>query len=298
MKKLALVALILYLAISLWSQNVLTQKFYLHNFSLINPSCVNLYATTKIGIFSHHQWFSVKNYPYTQGIVVTGSQQETGWGVSLLNNRWGTMANLSVNLNYAYKAKLNDEWNVSTGISANVNQFSLNQTTYQPSDANDPALSFTKEKAILPNFNAGVVIHQSKAHIGISLINILQSKYKLTINEDELNKMVRYYAIHGAYLFNFDEKFSLQPSFVAMKNIYQKIFLDATATCIYDGKYSASIGFNSVKEMSLMAGLTYQQFHFSYAYGFNMFLSSYVKSSFHEISVMYRFSKDESKKLL
>lgn len=296
MKNIAFI-IIFAVAINIQAQNVLSHRYYINNYSVINPSCVNLYTRTMVGIFSHHQWLGLKNYPYTQGIVASGVQNETGWGIGILNNRWGTMGNLSLNLNYAYRAKLNSEWDLSTGISANVNQFTLNQTNYLPTDINDPALSYNKEKAILPNFNAGITLHNNLAHIGISIMNVLQNKYKLTINEDDLNKMVRFYALHGAYLFAINEEFGIQPSILIMKNNYQKIFFDATATAIYDEKYSFGLSFTSVKEVSAIAGIKYQQFHFTYSFGFNMFLSSYVKSSFHEISVNYRF-KEEGKKLL
>jgi len=291
-------AITLLAALNVNGQNIMPNRFYTNNYSIINPSCIYLYEYTSIHLFTHQQWINVKNHPYSQGIVANGTNQQAGWGVSLLNNRWGNMNNFSLRLNYAYRAKLNDELNFAAGLGLSINQFSLNQTNYTPTDVNDPALSYSKESSIVPNFNTGVVLYNNVAHIGLSVLNVLQNNYKLSLNENEQNKISRYFTLHSTYRIKVSDNIDIQPSLLLLKNSYQKIYFNFSTTAIYNEKYSLGLSIASNKELGISAGIVYQQFSFSYSYGFNSFLKIYLPSSYHEISLGYKLKNTASHKLL
>ena len=292
-----IIFIIILSSFGLKAQNIINSRFHILNHSILNPAYIGTYQFTSISLFSSHKWFNVKNYPYTQGLIVSGNNNENSWGILLLNNRWGNFYNLSIQLTYSYKAKINDEWNIFSGLNANVNQFTLNQTNYKPAEENDAALSYHKEKAIIPNFNAGILLSNNFNFIGISIYNLLQNNYKITTNDEEQNKLQRHFIISGAYNFTINEKLNIKPMMYLIKNTYSKLYLDISSITTYDNKYFAGIGFNTNKEISFMGGLFYKEFQFSYSYGFNLYLSSYINSSLHEISCSYRFKK-EGKKLL
>lgn len=281
------------------SQNIISNRFYTDNYSILNPSCIFLYEFTSISLFSHQQWMNVKNHPYTQGIVANGIKDQAGWGIHLLNNRWGNINNFSLRLNYAYRAKINEEFSLSSSLSFSMNQFSLNQSNYTPTDVNDPALSYTKESSIIPNFNFGVVLHSNNAHIGFAVLNVLQNNYNFNINEDDYNEVSRYILLHGYYIIKISDNLDFKPSLLFLKNSYQKINGDFGITTVFDEKYSLGISYATYKEFSITAGLLFKQYSFTYSFGFNTFLKSYLNSTFHELSIGYRFnSVTNSQKLL
>lgn len=297
MRKLIIISALFY-SCSLYAQNIMNNKFHLLNHSLLNPAYLSTFQTTTISLFSSHKWLNVKHSPTNQGLLVNGFSNENAWSTSLLSNRWGNFSHISMQIAYSYKAKLSDNWNLSTGLNANISQYTLNQTNYKPADENDLALSYQKDKTISPNFNAGIILFNNQHFFGISIINMLENKYKFTINEDNLNEIKRHFVISGAYNFELNEKISVKPIMYAIKNNYSKLFFEMNTIGTFDNKYYVGLGYNTNKEISLTSGLFFKEFQFSYTFGFNTFLSSYINSSLHEFTFSYRIKNNSQKKLL
>lgn len=169
------IALILMLCVNMLSaQQDPNYTFYRYNMNLINPAFAGASGETSLGINIRSQWASVEGAPETQSFIFgTPMGNNLGLGVSIINDKTFIETQTSLALDFSYKLKLNEVYDLYFGLKAGFNSYDANTaglTTY--GIQSDPSL-MNLEGQFSPNIGAGVYLKHEDYFISLSVPKVL-----------------------------------------------------------------------------------------------------------------------------
>lgn len=162
-----------------YAQQTLQLSQYIFNGLAVNPAYAGYKDNWTINLGSRLQWQGVNGAPVTNTLSVDGiadsENKNIGLGLLVMNDRLGPENNSSVYANYAYRIKLNndDSQRLCFGIAAGIVQYSIDQSLFTPTDANDPSLSTGVQNKISSDFRFGVYYYSPLFYVGGSILNLI-----------------------------------------------------------------------------------------------------------------------------
>ena len=185
---------------------------YMYNTININPAYAGSRGALSIFGLYRTQWVGLDGAPETSSFSVNTpiNNSNLGLGISLVNDKIGpTNENdLSVDLSYTIQTSVN--YKLSFGIKATGNLFNLDINKLNPADQGDPQFQ-NLNNDFSPNVGAGLYWHSSKAYIGLSVPNFIQTnRYDdndVAIYKDKIN----YYLMAG-YVFDLSQEIKFKPA--------------------------------------------------------------------------------------
>src|SRR3954470_17980199 len=120
MKKLALVAILLNMVVSLKAQQDILVSQYMFNHLLVNPGYAGSKEYMQATLLYRKQWVGWKGAPETQIASLHGPLGLTnfGWGAVISHDKIGVQDRTDGYANAAYHIKLNEKFKLGLGIRA------------------------------------------------------------------------------------------------------------------------------------------------------------------------------------
>ncbi|MDB5158944.1 MAG: hypothetical protein JWR50_3651 [Mucilaginibacter sp.] len=179
MKKIYILFVLLLGIGKTYAQQTLQLSQYIFNGLAVNPAYAGYKDNWTINLGSRLQWQGVNGAPVTNTLSVDGiadsENKNIGLGLLVMNDRLGPENNSSVYANYAYRIKLNndDSQRLCFGIAAGIVQYSIDESLFNPTDANDPSLSTGVQNKISTDFRFGIYYYSPVFYVGGSLLNLI-----------------------------------------------------------------------------------------------------------------------------
>ncbi len=195
-------------------------------------------------------------YPISSGLGVVFSRQELAYH-----------ERTDFRLDYAYSIALNEESQLSLGISGKVSQLSLNIGMLNPADPADPLIKETgTKKSMVPEIGTGVFYRSAKTEAGLSVMNLLGSEFETgnILLQDQMTFTI--YAQHRFRLL--DERFrkiDMAPSLL-MKTSMKSTQLDLNLLAYMNDRFWGGAGYRLQDGVILMAGAGFGNFDAGIAY--------------------------------
>lgn len=228
-------------------------QYVLNNF-IVNPAVAGIENYTDVKASHRIQWTGLDNAPVTTYLTVNGPikkkdydvdrstattvfprgknlmlsddqyqppDSHSGIGLTIINDRTGPLNRFAAYGTYAYHLKLNDATNLALGLSAGINQMTLNTSKLVFTTAGDPAIGGAKSgllNKINPDVSAGLWLYSSKYFVGLAAQQIISDKLYFSdySNQSSLvetkGKLVPHLFGQAGYRFTLDEDFTLLPS--------------------------------------------------------------------------------------
>ena len=320
MKKQLIAALIL-LAIttSVKAQDPIFTQYFIVPVTL-NPGFTGFMETTNIGVLHRTQWpdlnFKVDTeYAFYNTWI---DEMNSGVGISVLNHRENfTNYNFTqVNLNYAYKVQLNDDWffrpaleigfgNKTYGFQNILlsDQININTGIINPNSNESLPL---KDKVLFFDFNAGILFNTENSWIGLSIKHLNKPNISFsTIGNLPLGTFLsvssgREVILSDYFYSNFasDSKLLLTANYMQQGEynrldlgtglIFKNIFVGTTAAIHPQKSVPESHMLTSV---NVFGGLRFE--HFKYGFSYDFSTSKIGKTGgIYELSVTYQLNLD------
>lgn len=287
----------------------------------LNPGFSGFLETTKAGILHRTQWPDLNFRVDTDYAFMNTwlEKADSGIGLSVLNHREKfTDYNFTqVNLNYAYRVQLNDEWffrpaievgfgNKSYGFQ-NIfleDQINLGLGTINSSSI-DPLL--LNEKVTFFDFSAGMLFNNEEAWFGLSLKHI--NKPNISFSTIGNLPLEMFFSANAGYEFKladyidivalpYETRMLLTSNFMTQGE-YSRV--DLGTALVFDtfffGVSAATNPGKKVNNSHLLTsinpfgGLQYEHFKFGYSYDFNTSKIGKTGGIF-ELSLIYQFDLD------
>jgi len=308
MKAVRIIILTLYFGSGLVkAQQLPLYSQYMMNGFLLNPAVAGSDGYTTFNLTAREQWVGFENAPRTHAFSIQtrilkksfilkgtpvkrrsfkpSTKGRVGVGGYIFNDRNGLVNRTGIQLTYAYHIWLK-ETQLSFGLSGSAFQFRVNDEELTFFDPREPLLSGGLRKVIyVPDANFGMYLLHIKYSAGFSVAQLFQSAIKFGNQSFGDYRILRHYYLMGAYRFNLNIDYQLEPSVLIKTTEQLLIQADINFKIYYKNDYWAGLSFRTSGALIAMAGVRVNQFYFGYAFDYT--LTSIRKHSFgsHEVMI-------------
>ncbi len=298
---------------------------YILNNYIVNPAVAGIENYVDVKISHRHQWVGLDGAPVTTYVTVHGPwrksnyERETnttfhapgqnprgkaywedytaaephhGLGFTLMNDKTGPLSRFSVGGTYAYHMGLNGRTSLSAGITAGVQNMTLNAskldwvyTTSDPAVAGGDYLN-----KLRPDVSAGLWLYSADYFVGLAAQNIIPSKLAFVDDSDTLKldrgKLVPHMFLSAGYRMFLSDDLTFLPSATVRYISPMPIGVDVNAKFQYQDFLWAGASYRLKEGFSGMVGINVNSsFNVGYAYDYTTSRLNTVSKGTHEIIV-------------
>jgi type IX secretion system PorP/SprF family membrane protein len=271
---------------------------YMLNEMAINPAVAGKDAFADVRSNNRYQWVGITDAPRTYMLTVHApfKNRHHGLGAHIYTDIVGPTRRVGISLAYAYHIKLAEKTRLSLGVSAGVQQWGIDGHKIILHDSGDDNLLINYQTKTLPDFGAGIYIHNDKWYLGFSVPQLYQSPILLYGGGDGKGKLVSHFIGNGAYKFSLGENFKIEPSFLVKYAAPAPVKIDGGLRVIYKEQIWLGGGYRHNDAFTALVGFMYKNYlMIGYSYDFtNTRLKKYATAT-HELMLGLRFSKAQTK---
>lgn len=274
---------------------------YILNNYIINPAVAGIENYTDVKISHRHQWVGIDGAPVTTYLTIHGplkrsdyeretatsfhaagenprgkaywqdytkAEPHAGIGLTILNDRTGPLNRFAAYGTYAYHIGISERTSLAAGISAGVQNLSLNSSKldYANSFQVDPTVAGSGYlNRLSPDINAGLWLYSADYFVGLAMQQIVPSKLKFSDNTVSLveGRLIPHTFLSAGYRFFLSDDFSLLPStlikyvnptpvsFDVNAKLQYQDFLWAGASYRYQDGFAAMVGINISNSLNI-----------------------------------------------
>ncbi len=297
---------------------------YILNNYVINPAIAGIENYWDIKLSHRHQWVGLDGAPVTTYMTIQGplrkndygretatsfnapgenprgqnywqnyesTDPHAGIGFTLLNDRAGPLNRFSASATYAYHLPVSEKMSLSAGVSAGIQNLSLNSGKLDFGSENpvDPAVAGNGYlNRLLPDINAGLWLYSNNMFLGLAAQNILPSKLVYSEKSVHLQngKLIPHLFLTGGYRFFLNEDISMLPSFMAKFIAPLPLSFDLNTKFQYRDILWTGASYRQNEGFAAMFGVNISNsFNLSYSYDFITSKINTVPGASHEIMI-------------
>ena len=284
---LAIIAVLCTFSYTASGQQLPVYSQYMMNKFLINPAVAGSEGYTAFNLTTRKQWIGVREAPLTfaataqtrvlknsfilrkNRVKTTSStastQSPVGLGAYIFDDRNGLVGRPGLQLTYAYHIPLEQDRQLSFGLSGTIWQFRIRKEDARLLDPDDELFNSMDNGMLIPDANVGVYYSDDRMYAGFSADQLFQSSLKFGGKGFDEYKLHRHFYLTGAYRFLVSQYVMLEPS-ALLKTTQQLAFqMDLTAKAFFYEDYWAGVSYRTGNVVILMGGIRVDKFFFGYA---------------------------------
>ncbi|MBN1118829.1 MAG: PorP/SprF family type IX secretion system membrane protein [Bacteroidales bacterium] len=210
------------------------------------------------------------------------SLERIGVGGGIYSNVYGPFREISFLLGYSYHIPINDNSNLSLGMSAVLNHYGVSNSDIKPRDPGDPLVDF--ESQLSANASFGLFYYHKNYFAGVSSTNLFNTSIEKTVENESPRNI---YVVGGYRFFPAGNLFAVEPNIT-----YGRDFEKSENYFEYNAKlYLIKFGWLRLSyykefEMKITVALRiYKSFYLAYTFAnVNSELNSYTNNT-HGITI-------------
>jgi len=281
-----------------YSQQLPQYSQYMLNELAINPAVAGKDEFTDMRSNIRQQWVGIPDAPRTYMLSIHGPTlgKNMGLGMNLFTDIVGPTRRTGLNFSYAYHLKLEEDMHLSMGISAGLLQWGIDGSKITLREEGDQNLLNTYQTTLVPDFGAGLYFHKkNRYYFGMSVPQLYQAPIALYSGAGKNSKLVSQFNFNGAYKFDVDENFKIEPSFLLKYQIPAPPKLDIGVRGIYQEQVWLGFSYRHNDALAALIGYLYKNYLLiGYSFDFSTTNIRKYASGTHEIMVGIRFSKKQA----
>lgn len=283
---------------SMQAQQLPQYTQYMLNEMAINPAVAGKDNYADVRSNNRYQWVGITDAPRTYMLTLHSplKNRNMGLGTHIYTDIVGPTRRVGISLAYAYHIKLTEKTKLSLGISAGIQQWGIDGHKLHLHDTGDDNLLTQYQTKIVPDFGAGLYVHNDKWYLGFSAPQLYQSPIKLYNSGDNKGTLVTHFILNGAYKFKVNDDFKVEPSFLLKYANPTPMEIDLGARVIYQEQVWLGIGYRHHDAVTAILGFMYKNYlMIGYSYDFTTSNLKKYSTGTHELMLGLRFSKQQSK---
>lgn len=298
MKKLIVLAQIMFLAISAYGQQYPIFSQYFLNPYLYNPAAIGNSGFNELNLTYRQQWLGIRDAPTTQAFNFQyPTRKNISVGAQFYHDKTVLLNSSALTFGLAYQVPISDDHFIKFGLSSGIglNNFALDEVD----NPNDPALQSVLDQTTFLSGQFGVYYQLKGLKLGFSLPQLYKYSaidtvefQKITI--DQLDN----YILTASYRFHLGtSSMSLEPFVLYRKSEQLPAIIEAGAMLDYKdlfwvgGSYRKDYGSTAYVGLNIMKNMS-----FAYAYEFAGGQQVSLGNGGHEINFKVRFGKNKHQK--
>ena len=238
MKNLYLFILFLLIGVASFAQQDPLYSQYLMNPFIINPAYSGYTTDLNTSVMYRKQWAGFEGSPVTMNANahIALDRNRMGAGIIVLQDEVGADKNTEVTFTYAYHLPLSTRLKLSFGLQGGVINY---HSDYSDLKFNPDDSKFTNINEWKPNLGTGLLLHNEKFMIGLSIPKML--KATTTVEQLSTALYTQHLYAYGAYLFQLSHRIKLKPSVLMRAVNGAPLSLDYAASIKIDDSYSIGL---------------------------------------------------------
>jgi type IX secretion system PorP/SprF family membrane protein len=271
---------------------------YVFNNFYNNPGNTGLSNRTQIQANFRSQYTGYVSDVYTGGnnnsavfaADIPMAKVKGGIGIYASSNSFSKIQNKQeLFLSYSYHKRFNSTL-MGVGVSAGLNSLGLSYENYVPRDKEDPLIAAQNQTNLSPSFHTGVFLENPVYQVGLSVKNILNSKYNIG-TENAAIKEKRTFYLNGKYDFGVTYNLDISP-IMLIKTDLNQISTELGVLGTYKQKLWAGLNYRWQDAVGVMVGTNALNNNIKFGYAFDYIVTGLNAKSTasHEIMVRYSLS--------
>jgi len=266
---------------------------YMFNDFVINPAIAGVHDFYQIRTNHRFQWIGLVDPPITNSIAFYGphANLDMGYGGYVYNDVTGPTSRTGITGSYAYNIAINSDIRLSMGISASVMQYRIDGTQLNPRDVSDPSILKVVSTSYLPDAGIGLYLYAEEFYVGLSAAQLLNNSITVFENKNGLNRLKTHINLTGAYRFQVDRDWILEPSVMIKGTAPKELSFDVTAKTEWKKMLWGAVSYRYHESIGILLGYSFEEtLFFGYAYDIGISSLRKYNSGTHEIMIGYRFN--------
>lgn len=299
-KKTIILSVLVLMFTNSYSQQDAMYTQYMYNTISVNPAYAGSRDALSITALNRSQWIGLEGAPSTQTINIHTpvKLQNSGFGLSISNDKIGITKFFSAYADYSYKIQISKKSYLSFGLKAGADILSDDYAELITERTNDPTFTGAYNTGLLPNFGFGLYFFTHNLYLGASVPRILKYDYANSIIETDLKEGKQHLFFIAGYNFDVSNSFALRPTTLVKATKGAPIEFDFTLTAVYNNKLWAGAMYRTGDAGGVLAGINItDQFAIGYSYDLS-FLQFSNNLSSHEIMIRYDFLYKNKERVL
>jgi len=239
MKKLLIMASLLYVAFGGYAQQEAQFTQFMYNKLTLNPAYAGSAERPCISCIHRSQWMGLEGAPSSQALNfhLPMFKKRVGLGASILHDKIGPTNSYSFSLMYAYRMQIG-KGNLSVGLKGTLRSYQIAWEGLRTTHEGDGRIPMENVSRVFPNFGVGVYYENNKFFAGLSVPNLLNNdlSYAHFSNNTDFGKEFRHSYLMAGYLFEISKKLKFKPAVLAKYVANSPFDLDLNATFIFMDK--------------------------------------------------------------
>lgn len=272
---------------------------YMLNDMAINPAVAGKNDYAEVRSNNRYQWIGITDAPRTYMLTLHApfKKRNMGLGTHIYTDIVGPTRRVGIKVAYAYHIKLTEKTKMSLGISAGIQQWGIDGHKLHLHDQGDDNLLVQYQTKVVPDFGAGIYVHNTdKWYIGFSAPQLYQSPIKLYEGGDNKGTLVTHFILNGAYKFNINDDFKIEPSALAKYAYPAPVKVDVGVRVIYKEQVWLGGGYRHHDAFTALVGFMYKNYlMIGYSYDITTTRIRNYSSGTHELMLGLRFSRKQAK---
>ena len=239
---------------------------YINNTLTYNPAYISTQEATTITALGRSQWVGFEGAPKTLSFsAILPSLKRFGTGLNIIHDEIGATKQTSISANLAYEIQLNKNIYTSFGISAGGSFLNVNYNDGNSLHANDPLLVTANH--FDPNLGFGIMTYADNWYAGLSVPNLLKSKYYSEKKSSLIASENLQYFLLGGYIFNINDYFKFKPAVLARISKHLPLVIDYSANVLINKKVTIGVSYRSSDIVTGIFGIQLTDiFYLGYSY--------------------------------
>lgn len=290
MKKTIITTSLILFSKYLFSQQLPLYSQYFFNSFLLNPAVAGSSEYLPVMLTVRQQWLGFKNAPSTQALSAHNYSDvlKIGYGGFLFNDAYGPLSRTGAQLNFAYHIPMhNIESKVSIGLGFKLYQYKYDQTSFDPIEKNDPALSYNLISQVCPESDFGIYLYGKNHFLSLSAANILQYKIDFKGQNIDKNYIVRHIFFLAGYKLNVNENITFEPSLFGKITLNTPNQFDFNLKCYYKSDYWLGLSYRTSNDLIVLIGAKFGSLFFGYSFDYPFYEMKKHSKGSHEITLGY-----------
>jgi len=274
------------MAVSAQQESQYTQ--YMYNTMTINPAYTGTREIPSIFGLYRTQWVGLDGAPQTANFSIESpiSNNGQGIGLAITNDRIGIANTTNLALNYSYPIQLSADVKMSLGLSGSLNFMQVDYNKLYLHDVVDSYMNGILSKTS-PNVGAGVYFHSDKWYAGVSVPQILETKFYDDVKMSTASKRMHLYVMAG-YVFDLNENLKFKPAFMVKEVSGAPLAVDLSANFLLNDKLTLGAAYRWDAAVSAIAGFQVTPgMNIGYAYDYDTQKLGRYNSGSHEIFIRF-----------
>lgn len=295
MKQLKIVGtLVILMAQSIFSQSDLKLSLLNFNPSLYNAAYVGSFNGLSISGTYSSQWLGFDGAPKT--LFLSGYANTNYEGLSLgadiITDKIGPVQENIFIGNYAYHLSLDSEFMLSFGLKTGFNNYKMDYSLLNPEHPTESDLIDEKVSQNSLIVGTGLYIHNQKAYLGLSIPNLLTTKFKSDAQTTLVNDRPSIF-INGGYNWKINEGLTMQPNFLTRFSEGASLRTLVAMNLNWNENFIAGLNYEVSSSIGAFLGFRFMEnYQLAYSYDTSLNKFSNTNSGIHSVMFNYRIEDE------